>query len=838
MSFKLRTEGGARLADRDEIRRALAVLIDPGQTFELRGLYRNPSGEPCARSRVCKADDLDAAVEAAFEMSDCLGVYWTLNPCNTALGGPARKKDIVGRRWLPIDCDPVKPKDASATDEEKRAAIELACEVADHLASMDWPAPVWIDSGNGAWLLYPIGLPADAASQQLVKDVLAALARRFNNDRAIIDPALHDANRIGKLPGTVARKGPDTPERPHRMARLISVPKHGGEEVTVEMMEAVGRAKADPSANGHARNPWAARATDQGLGRYVQSAIERECARVLMATAHTAEGRNVSLNVAAFNLATMARWPEMVAADAKIALYQAAIRSGLDDGEAKKTLESGWSAGSQPGRERARPAPTHADGAVRKAPIPPAPNGRMVIFGSEVRPKKVRWLWPDRIAVGFISLFAGRTGIGKSFVLCDFAARMTTGGQIPESMICVPKGRVLMISEDPYDYVLAPRLREMGADMDMIGFLTWEAMSAYTLSDIGMLERAWKEAGEPGLIVIDPPTNFLSAKDEHKNAEVRQILMVIVSWLASKDVACVMITHVSKPGQKGVEAVDRIMGSVAWASTARVAVGIAPDPHDASRCLMAGIKNNLGPKAETLAFRIAPTDSLAKVVWMGKVDTTADEAMNNVPKKSVGRSVVEWYEEQFRIKREWSSNELKEKGLAYGFTFNALCKSPEYLALPILKKERFDGEGKSLGWFKIAKPGWPPESPESPESPDGSRCDARENPLSGQRTREAEIPESGGLSGLSGVSPVSGDVPTPETPIPFDADLESPGKRLERRRFKIGTWIRNLLWGAPAPGDYVLKLAVDAGFEESEIREVAKLVGVDMSQDTWVYRGF
>jgi hypothetical protein len=77
-----------------------------------------------------------------------------------------------------------------------------------------------------------------------------------------------------------------------------------------------------------------------------------------------------------------------------------------------------------------------------------------------------------------------------------------------------------------------------------------------------------------------------------------------------------------------------------------------------------------------------------------------------------------------------------------------------------------------------------------------------------------------------------------EPALLFDTDLESPEKRLERRRFKIGTWLRNLLWGAAAPGVYVLRRAREAGFEESEIREVARLIQVDMEGAEWVYRGF
>ena len=80
--------------------------------------------------------------------------------------------------------------------------------------------------------------------------------------------------------------------------------------------------------------------------------------------------------------------------------------------------------------------------------------------GHEIERKQVSWLWQDRIATGFISIFAGKTGIGKSFVLLDIVARLTTGRTLPGEEIARPVARVLVISEDPKEYVLVPRLMD------------------------------------------------------------------------------------------------------------------------------------------------------------------------------------------------------------------------------------------------------------------------------------------------------------------------------------------------------------------------------------------
>jgi hypothetical protein len=101
----------------------------------------------------------------------------------------------------------------------------VALAVQEYLRGRGWPDPVVVDSGNGYHLLHRIDLPAEDGG--LVARCLAALAARFDSDRAKIDQAVHNPARLCKIPGTVARKGDSMPDRPHRRARLLESP--GGE---------------------------------------------------------------------------------------------------------------------------------------------------------------------------------------------------------------------------------------------------------------------------------------------------------------------------------------------------------------------------------------------------------------------------------------------------------------------------------------------------------------------------------------------------------------------------------------------------------------------------------
>ncbi len=228
---RTRDEAVALLAER------YRVLVAPGQVVELRALQvRRGTGRPHTEAGFFDADHLTEMARAALDLADhARGVYFTLNPLHPDLlarranrtdwagaGELARDKDVTARRWLLVDADPVRAPHISATDDEKARARDTVHAVCAFLRESGWPDPVLADSGNGFHLLYRVDLPADDSG--LVKRILGALAARFDTPAVTIDRAVHNPGRIGKLPGTFARKGDSTPTRPHRRAKLLEIP--------------------------------------------------------------------------------------------------------------------------------------------------------------------------------------------------------------------------------------------------------------------------------------------------------------------------------------------------------------------------------------------------------------------------------------------------------------------------------------------------------------------------------------------------------------------------------------------------------------------------------------
>jgi hypothetical protein len=123
-----------------------------------------------------------------------------------------------------LDIDPVRAAGICATDTQHDAALAKANEIKGHLTGRGFPEPIRMDSGNGAYLLYPVNLPNDAPSLELVRNFLKALAARFDDEITEIDVSVANAARIMRIPETLNAKGDNTPERPHRRAWLLSLP--------------------------------------------------------------------------------------------------------------------------------------------------------------------------------------------------------------------------------------------------------------------------------------------------------------------------------------------------------------------------------------------------------------------------------------------------------------------------------------------------------------------------------------------------------------------------------------------------------------------------------------
>ena len=228
-----------QLFDEGEIRRALALMVEPDQVVELRALHATTKASRYAYTASGYFNDMEAFVKALSLIRSARGIYITLNPCQRDLLARAQNRlrsadefradkscttdtQITRLRWLLIDVDPERPSGISSSDAEHTRALQHAQTIRETLKSEGWPEPLSADSGNGAHLLYRIDLGIDEAD--LLARAFKGLAGRFDILGQHIDQTVFNPSRISKLYGTLACKGDNTDERPHRMSRILEPP--------------------------------------------------------------------------------------------------------------------------------------------------------------------------------------------------------------------------------------------------------------------------------------------------------------------------------------------------------------------------------------------------------------------------------------------------------------------------------------------------------------------------------------------------------------------------------------------------------------------------------------
>lgn len=214
-----------------ELRKAIQVLKPNNQLFEVRII-----GQQKPISGYFK--DADTLI-AALDMVDVrnTNLYMTINQVNESCF--ARKQserfmkgtnttndtEIDGYKFLFVDIDPKRPTGISSSNAEYKASCNKASRVCKYMESLGFEKPIKAISGNGAHLLYRVNLKNDEGNRRLVEKCLKALALLFDDDVVSIDTSNFNPSRICKLYGTMAQKGANTKERPHRMSKIVDYPE-------------------------------------------------------------------------------------------------------------------------------------------------------------------------------------------------------------------------------------------------------------------------------------------------------------------------------------------------------------------------------------------------------------------------------------------------------------------------------------------------------------------------------------------------------------------------------------------------------------------------------------
>ena len=351
-----------------------------------------------------------------------------------------------------------------------------------------------------------------------------------------------------------------------------------------------------------------------------------------------------------------------------------------------------------------------------RTPVKCAAIAPVLINLADVTPESVNWLWPDRVAIGKLTLLTGDPGLGKSFVTLDMAARVSQGLSWPDCKGVTTEvgGVVLLSAEDGPADTIRPRLDSLGADLTRVnlleavrrpssrsGWSTEEPSDDHfdLCEDLPQLASSIDQTPNCRLVIIDPISAYLGSTDSHRDAALRGVLSPLAKLAADYNVAVVVVSHLNK--NSGGKAIYRSTGSIAFTATARSAWVVTKDSDDPRRRLMLSLKNNLAPAVMGLSYTIdkAPDAQGPVVIWgSDPVDLTADEVMSEDRLASSIDGVneeAEWLREALAGSDEVPAAAILKQARENGFTDKAVRRA--FKALDGIRCRRgFAAEG---AWY-------------------------------------------------------------------------------------------------------------------------------------------
>ncbi|MBA2639915.1 MAG: AAA family ATPase [Nocardioidaceae bacterium] len=316
---------------------------------------------------------------------------------------------------------------------------------------------------------------------------------------------------------------------------------------------------------------------------------------------------------------------------------------------------------------------------------------------SAIKPRRVRWSWADRIALGTLALLAGPEGLGKSTLAYWVAARITRG-ELPGEDEGHPRGVLVCATEDSWEHTIVPRLLAAGADLPRV--FRVEVRTAYDVHvglslprDLVAVENAARQV-DAALLILDPLMSRLDSNlDTHRDGEVRRALEPLAALADRARMAVLGLIHHNKSGS--TDPLQVVMASKAFTAVARSVHSVIRDPDDDTdtRRLFGTPKNNLGRTDQpTLAFTVAShavdTDDgtawTGRVEWAGEVAGTIRDAMSrsNDGDRTATAEAGDWLSDYLASRGgEASSADAKKEGAAAGHSQDCLKRAKRRLGI-------------------------------------------------------------------------------------------------------------------------------------------------------------
>lgn len=243
---------------------------------------------------------------------------------------------------------------------------------------------------------------------------------------------------------------------------------------------------------------------------------------------------------------------------------------------------------------------------------------------SEVKVRKVEWLWYPFIPFGKVTVIQGDAGDGKSTFILKLAAMLTNGEPMPftDGNNLEPMNVIYQSTEDDADDTIVPRFISASGNTEKLLFIN-EKEHYLSFSDERLLEAI--RATKAKLIILDPLSAYIGESTSINSAnEVRSQFRPLIDIAKEQGCAIVIIHHMNKA--MGQKAVNRAVGSVDIVGAARSVLMVArTDKERPNERILVQVKSNLSPTGSAIVFSLSENG----IEWIEETSKTADEVLGN-----------------------------------------------------------------------------------------------------------------------------------------------------------------------------------------------------------------
>ena len=429
---------------------------------------------------------------------------------------------------------------------------------------------------------------------------------------------------------------------------------------------------------------------------------------------------------------------------------------------------------------------------------------------TSIKTETIDWVIDQWIPAGMLTLLAGREGIGKSTIACDWVSMLSKKG-----VKCA-----YLNSEDSRSYTVKPRLQATGANLDNVFFIDVETETGneghLTLpQDTNLL---FDELDDQGVkfVVLDAAKSSMDPKlDGYKDDHVRQFLEPLSAAADKYGITVVGLAHFGKA--EGKDTGKLLLGSIAWSQIARSVLSAAKD--DDGRLIVSNTKANLARgivsrEAHLVSRPVKLSDGtlteLGAIEWGEFTDTVATELLDRQEMDASGRSEIEAVVLDYLASNGGSApaKEVLKATRAAGLDDNAVKKARGKIGVETKKA------GMSGGWVWAIKPGKP--FSKVPEDSEDSRAQTQESSESSRESSETK-------PRLKTHEEHEGAQQTFQLDHPQESEPTERISRLEPRSGRVTNETRTAVIGSLATSAGMSPSVVKASLTQDQIAEIGDL---------------